>query len=395
MKKLKIFILTLGVFSIINTEMGVIGILPMIAKNFDVTIATAGLLVSLFALAVAIAGPTMPLLFSKVNRKTTMLIVLSIFTICNIISAFATHFTITLIARVLPAFFHPVYVSLAFSVASSSVDKSNAPQAASKVMMGVSAGMVLGVPIVSYIANLTSLTMAMLFFALVNGIVLIATILFFPSLPVEEVKSYGEQLSILKEKSIWISIIGIMLLNGSIFGVYSYLSEYLSQITGYSSNAISITLFIYGMANIIGNAIAGHSLSKKPIQFILTIPFILVFVYVSQIFLGTLPLLAAIIIFVWGVLAGCVANINQYWMTSAVPDAPDFANGLFLASTNLGTTVGTLFCGWFITNIGIYSIYIGGIALLLGSILFLIFRVSSEKKAINTKTFKDENTINA
>ncbi|WP_159162248.1 hypothetical protein [Clostridium neonatale] len=67
--------------------------------------------------------------------------------------------------------------------------------------------------------------------------------------------SYGEQLGALKEKNVWISIVGVMLLNGSIFGVYSYLSEYLSQETGYSISVISIILFAYGMANIIGNAL--------------------------------------------------------------------------------------------------------------------------------------------
>ncbi|MFR4980194.1 MAG: hypothetical protein ACLUC0_03600 [Clostridium neonatale] len=67
--------------------------------------------------------------------------------------------------------------------------------------------------------------------------------------------SYGEQLGALKEKNVWISIVGVMLLNASIFGVYSYLSEYLSQETGYSISVISIILFAYGMANIIGNAL--------------------------------------------------------------------------------------------------------------------------------------------
>jgi len=66
---LLIFILTIGVFGIINTEMGVIGILPSIADHFHVSISKAGLLVSLFALAVAVSGPTMPLLFSGMNPE--------------------------------------------------------------------------------------------------------------------------------------------------------------------------------------------------------------------------------------------------------------------------------------------------------------------------------------
>ena len=76
-----IFILTLGVFSIINTEMGVIGILPIIVSNYGVNISTAGLLVSLFALAVAVSGPTLPLLLSRFNRKFIMIMVLAVFCI--------------------------------------------------------------------------------------------------------------------------------------------------------------------------------------------------------------------------------------------------------------------------------------------------------------------------
>lgn len=380
MKNFKVFILTLGVFSIINTEMGVIGILPLIAEHFQVAITTAGLLVSMFALAVAVAGPTMPLLFSGMNRKHAMVMVLSIFTVCNVISAFSPNFTIALIARVLPAFFHPVYVSLAFSVAGSSVKQEEAPQAISKVMMGVSTGMVLGVPIVSYIANLTSLTVAMIFFAIVNGLALIATLIFIPSSPVEHKMSYGEQLNALKKSNTWVSIIGVMLLNGGIFGVYSYLSEYLTQTTGVAAGTISIILFVYGMANIIGNAVAGKMLSRKPIKFIL-ISFVgLAIIYGFQTILGEISLATTILIFIWGIMAGCVGNINQYWMATAVPNAPDFANGLFLAATNLGTTVGTSLCGGVITKMGISYIFLGGLVMLVLSCCFIIIRISSQKK---------------
>lgn len=380
MKDFKVFILTLGVFSIINTEMGVIGILPIIAEHFQVAITTAGLLVSMFALAVAVAGPTMPLLFSGMNRKHAMVMVLSIFTVCNVISAFSPNFTITLIARVLPAFFHPVYISLAFSVAGSSVKQEEAPQAISKVMMGVSTGMVLGVPIVSYIANLTSLTVAMIFFAIVNGLALIATLIFIPSSPVEHKMSYGEQLNALRKSNTWVSIIGVMLLNGGIFGVYSYLSEYLTQTTGVAAGTISIILFVYGMANIIGNAVAGKMLSRKPIKFIL-ISFVgLAIIYGFQTILGEISLATTILIFIWGIMAGCVGNINQYWMATAVPNAPDFANGLFLAATNLGTTVGTSLCGGVITKMGISYIFLGGLVMLALSCCFIIIRIYSQKR---------------
>ena len=384
MKKGLILILTLGVFSIINTEMGVVGILPLISENYGVTVATAGLLVSMFALVVAASGPTMPLFFSGINRKKAMVLVLSVFTACNVISAFASNFPVVLITRVIPAFFQPVYVSMAMSVAGSSVPEKESPKAVARVMMGVSAGMVLGVPIVSYISSLTSLRAGMLFFAAVNAAALIATIIAVPDLPVKERLSYGSQLSVLKEGKTWLSIFGVMFLNGSVFGVYSYLSEYMETVTQLSAGLISILLLVYGLSNMIGNLIAGRLLSSRPMGFVVTFPFFLAAVYAVLFFLGYFTVPMAVLTFVWGVLAGAAANINQYWLATAAPKAPDFANGLFLASTNLGTTVGTTVCGFFLSRFGTQYIVLGGILFIVCAFALIAWRVYGEERVKST-----------
>ena len=105
---LLMFILTLGVFGILNTEMGVVGIIPIIAETFGVTVPDAGWTVSLFALIIAFSAPVVPLLFSRVNRKTVMVLALSVFVISNLVSVFTTNFTVLLITRAMPAFFHPL-----------------------------------------------------------------------------------------------------------------------------------------------------------------------------------------------------------------------------------------------------------------------------------------------
>jgi len=371
---LLIFILTLGVFAIINTEMGVVGILPLIADNFHVSVSKAGLLVSLFALAVAIAGPTMPLLFSGINRRTVMLLVLGIFLVGNIISAFSTSFTIVLIARVIPAFFQPIYCSLAFTAASSSVSKEEAPKAVAKVIMGVSAGMVLGVPVASFIASATSLKMAMLFFAVMNGLAFIATLIFVPSMPVNEILSYGSQLSVLKKPITWISIVTVIFINGAIFGVYSYFAEYLKSVTNIPETTISLILLIYGLANMIGNIIAGRLLSKNAIKFVVSFNFVLGVVYIIMFLMGQFTLPMVLITLAWGILAGAGANINQYWIASAAPEAPEFANGLFLTAANLGTTFGASVCGLLISGIGTRYIVFGGVLFLIFSVVSIVIR---------------------
>lgn len=372
---LLVFILTVGVFGIINTEMGVVGILPLIAETFHISVPQAGWTVSAFALVVAASAPVTPLLFSGFNRKKVMLLALGLFTLSNVISMFTSHFTVLLIARILPAFLHPVYVSMAFTVAATTVSKEQAPKAVSKVFVGVSAGMVLGVPVTSFIASEASFSMAMLFFTIVNALVFVATVLFIPSMPVTEKVSYGAQLSVLKKTRMWHSIIAVTLINGAMFGFFSYMSDYLKTVTEASYSVISAVLLVYGLANIVGNVIAGKLLSINARRSIIIMPFALLASYICLFIVGEWITAMVIIILILGVLAGIASNNMQYMITDAAPETPDFANGMFLTSANLGTTIGTAICGAFITEIGTrYSVF-GALLFLVVSILFVYLRV--------------------
>lgn len=378
-----ILILTIGVFGILNTEMGFIGLIPQIAERFGVSTSTAGWLVSIFAIGIAISGPIMPLLLSKLERKKVMIIVLLIFIISNIISVFTTSFTVLLIARVIPAIFHPVYIALAFSVASDSVNSKDAPKAVARVFIGVSSGMVVGVPIVNFLATQFNLSIALSFFALVNIIVLILTLIFIPKMPTKKSVTYGTQLSVLKRPLTWISILVSILFNAAIFGVYSYLTDYLNIVTEAPSHYVSIILFLYGISNILGNIIAGKLLTSIPQTAIFLLPFALIIIYVSMFGLGSFLIPMAIISIFWGTLAGISANITQYVITSSAPDAPDLSNGIFLSAVNSGTTIGTFIGGIFITTLESNYVIMVGILACVINILFILIRNKSFKKQDN------------
>ncbi len=358
---LLVYILAVGVFGILNTEMGFIGILPFIAAQFEVSIVEAGTLVSMFALGVAVAGPTMPVLFSGMNRKSVMLLVLGIFILGNLVSIFAESFKVLLLARVIPALFHPIYCSMAFSVAASSVKPELAPKAVAKIVVGVSAGMVIGVPISNFIAGTFSLAMALSFFAAVNILVFIATVWLVPSIPVSHRLSYGSQLGVLKKPKVLAAILAVMLMNGAVFGVFNYLPEYLGRVTLVPLSATSSMLFIYGVMNIFGSMLAGEMLvrnARRTVQFFM---FALAVLYGLLFFSGMLwgPMLMLTIL--WGILGGINANVTQYWVANAVPEAPDFANGLFLTAANLGTTLGTAVGGMFIAELGTAYVVLAGL----------------------------------
>ena len=335
-KTLLIFILAVGVFGILNTEMGFIGILPYISERYGVTIVEAGLLISLFALGVAVAGPTMPLFCSRFNRKYVMLFVLGLFTVCNVISVFAQDFDLLLSVRVLPAFFHPVYCSMAFTVAAQMADPGQAPKAVAKINIGVAAGMVVGVPISNFLAEQISLVASMSFFAAVTAAAFVATIFVVPSMPVKERMTYKSQLSVLKKPMLWASIAAVIFLNGSIFGVFNYLADYASRVSGLAPTLVSIMLFVYGVCNIFGSMLAGNLLTVRPLPTIKTFPFAVAAIYLLLLTGGSAWPFMALITVAWGILGGINGNINQFWVSRAAPEAPDFANGLFLTAANLG-----------------------------------------------------------
>ena len=360
-KNLLIWILVVGVFGILNTEMGVIGILPYVSSSYQVDLTTAGLLISLFALGVGIAGPTMPLIFSRFPRKTVMLFVLGIFTICNAASVFTTNFDTLLFLRVIPSLFHPVYCAMAFSIAAE-IGGKNAPKEVAKINIGVSAGMVVGVPISNFLAEQVTLAASMTFFAMVTAIALIATVIFIPPMKQQKPLSYGSQLRVLKRPMVWASIFAVIFLNGSVFGCFNYLAAYLADVTKFAPSMVSILLFVYGVCNIFGSMIAGNLLTVRPIWTVRLFPIALSTIYLLMYFGGgEAELSMSILTVIWGILGGINGNINQYWLSHTAPEAPDFANGLFLTAANVGTMSATAFCGVFIDNFSISAVIIGGL----------------------------------
>ena len=391
--KMLVLILTTGVFSILNTEMGIVGVIPYVSERFAVSIPDAGLLVSGFAFIVAIAGPTMPLLFSRMNRKKVMLLSLGMFSICNVVSVWAPSFEVLLAARVIPAAFHPLYVSMAMAIAQHSGDTpEECAKASAQVFVGVSAGMVVGAPIAGMLADAFAFPVAMAFFAVVTGLALLLTIGFVPSMPVEKALSYGSQVAILKKPVVWVSLLAAGSINAAMFGFYSYLAEYLGSALGVSALAVSVMLFAYGLTNILGNVIAGRALGRAPYATMLAGPLLLLglyvalFVTVMQVSDVSYMLVAAgALVLVLGVVVGVANTTDQFMVSRSGAEAPDFVNGLFLTTTNLGTTIGTSICGLCISGVNISFSVVGTFPLLILGFLFVVLRLKCVQAGVLKK----------
>lgn len=348
--------MALGAFGIITTEFGVIGIMPAIAKSFNISIDTAGWLLSGFALTIALTGPFTTLLTAKVNRKTMMCLVLATFVLSNILSGLAPNFTVLMIARILPAFLHPVFWAVSTVAAAKQVEPKDAPKAVSVVLAGLSIATVLGVPITTYVADVFGWKASFIVSGLLNLVAFAALALFVPSMPVQEDTSVKHQLVILRKPRMWLNLVATMIMIAGMFSTYGYLAEYLGKITRMSGGEISLMLLLFGGTGIVGNWLTGIALSKNVLLTTRLFLLSLIIVHLLAYNFGGLFVPMAIIISIWGFVHTGGFLIGQTRSTSEAPEAPELAASLMVSFGNAGVTLGTLLGGMIITMYSVHEI---------------------------------------
>ncbi|PAM93131.1 MFS transporter [Flavobacterium sp. IR1] len=374
----------LGFLAVITTEFGIIGILPQVAEHYKITIDKAGLLLSAFALVIALTGPFMTLLTSGFDRKKIMLTAIFIFFITGVVSSFSPPFWLLMLVRILPAFLQPVYIATALAVAISQADKKRENELMSIVFSGVAIAMVTTVPFATWLAGLWSWEYSFVVQTTVSIIALAGIYFVLPPMPVKEKKSYGSQIKILTQPTFIISTAMNFFMITAWFSTYSYFAEYLNKAKGMDITMVSYMLFLFGVIGVFANWIAGKMLNKniaKTTAFFLSGTILIpVLLYFSD---GNMTA-TIIVIGIWGFLySPSFLNASTY-MISSVPDSLEFANSLATSFGNLGVTLGTTLGGWIIVTKGVaYNPWLG---IIFGTLAFLMIGLRSflERNAVTS-----------
>lgn len=315
MKK-SIYAMALGAFGIITTEFGVIGVLPNLAQVFKVSLETAGWLLSAFALTVAVSSPFITALTTNINRKLLMSLVLAVFVVSNILSAFAPNFTVLMIARVLPAFLHPLFWNISLAAAF----KESGSKAVSIVMSGVSIATVMGVPITTYAAEFFSNWQASFFLAsFVSLIAFLGLVFYVPSMPATRKSAGDSQLYVLKSPLLWLNLISTILMLAGMFSSYGYLAAYMEKITHMNGTQISVMLLLFGGMGVLGNWLTGKALSKNVMLTTRVFFTALIIVQILAYMFGGLFVPMVILLSLWGAIHTGGFLIGNIRTTRSVP----------------------------------------------------------------------------
>ena len=369
--KILLYVLMLSTLGI-NTPLSIIGIISQISEYFSTSIAMSGLYVSSFTFTIAVTGLFIPVLFSKFNRKTTFVSILSIFAVANLVIIFTDNIYVASFFRILSAVFYPAFISVALTFCEEIAPEGEKQDYITKILLGISVGSIIGLPITTGLGTVFGYHVAMGWIFLINFITLILIVVFFPNVSGKS-KGYEKPLSSLISKEFILATIGIIMMPIGASIVYNYIPYFLQTVSHVYTYRLSSFLFIYGLISIFGTWLGGKLIYKKDKATLIIFQLVCASVFVAMYFSAQylIPVLALILIF--GILDGMGYNLIQYIETSVLPDTPELANGVFLSVLNGGIAIGIAIGGFLVDGLGVMSIFIFGTIFLLVAFVLLVY----------------------
>ncbi|MDO6654832.1 MFS transporter [Anaerobacillus sp. 1_MG-2023] len=383
---LALLALAISAFGIGTTEFVPVGLLSSIADDLSISITLAGLLISGYAIGVAIGAPVLTALTGKMNRKTLLMSLMVVFIIGNLVAGISTSFGLLLVARFITAFSHGIFFSIGSTIAADLVPENKRASAIAFMFTGLTVATVTGVPLGTFIGQAFGWRATFLGVALLGVIGIIASAILVPKdLKESPPAKFSEQVKILTNGKLLLAFAITALGYGGTFVAFTYLAPLLEDVTGLSVKFVSVILLVYGVAVAIGNVIGGKASDKNPLK-------ALFWMFVMQaiiLLIMTLALpfkVAGIIsIFFMGLFAFMnvpglqvlVVNLAEKY----VPSAVNVASALNIAAFNVGIAIGSFVGGVIVDSIGlIHTPWIGAI-MVVGAVVLTGWLRAMERKA--------------
>lgn len=342
---LALFALAVGAFAIGTTEFSPMGLLPVIAEGVQVSIPTAGMLVSAYAIGVMLGAPVMTLLFSRWGRRKALVALMLIFTVGNLLSALAPGYTSLLLSRLITSLNHGAFFGIGAVVAASVVPKDKQASAIAAMFMGLTVANIGGVPVATWVGQQLGWRLAFGGTAVLGLITMAALWLALPLGEAGPRPNVRRELAVLVQPSVLLAMGTTVLGSGAMFALYTYVAPVLTELTEASPGFVALALVLIGVGFTLGNSLGGRladwSLDGATLLILATL----------ALTMAVLPLLlmtqlgAAIGLVVWGAAAFGIVPPVQMRVMQAAAQAPSLASSVNVGAFNLGNALGAALGG--------------------------------------------------
>ncbi|WP_336967019.1 MFS transporter [Brevundimonas aurantiaca] len=374
--------LAAGAFGIGVTEFAPMGLLPVIATDLGVSIPTAGLLISAYALGVMLGAPLMTLTTGRMPRRALLIGLAAVFTVGNLLSAISTDYSMLLVARVITSLNHGAFFGVGSIVAAGLVPPNRQAGAVAAMFMGLTIANVVGVPLATWAGDALGWRASFWGIAAIGVGVMAALRLTLPNLPAPTGGNIAAELRVLSRGSVLAALALTVIGSSAMFTVFTYIAPILREQTHASLGFVTAMLVTYGLGLTLGNWLGGKfadkSVDRTLIVTLASLSAILVAFAVAMPF--AVP--TSILVFLWGIASFALVPPLQVRVMGAAGDAPNLASAMNIGAFNLGNAIGAAVGGAVIAGgLGYPAVSLAG-AVASGLGLLLVLFLSRKRTAV-------------
>ncbi|MBP0591066.1 MFS transporter [Paraburkholderia sp. LEh10] len=332
--------LAISAFAIGTTEFVIMGLLPDVAKDLAVSLPCAGLLVSGYALGVAVGAPLLAVVTSKMPRKLALQLLMGVFIVGNVLCAIASDYPVLMIARVVTSFAHGSFFGIGAVVAASLVPQEKRASAIALMFTGLTLANVLGVPFGTFIGQQFGWRAAFWIVAAFGVLSLAGITALVPNRHDAGPAGLGHEVRVLKEPQVWLALTMTVLGFGGVFVVFTYIAPILEQVSGFTPHGVTLILVLFGAGLTLGNTIGGKLADRSLMPSLMGILIALAVVMAVFAHTSHSQVAAAITVFVWGIAAFATVPPLQMRVVEKAKAAPNLASTLNIGAFNFGNAGG-------------------------------------------------------
>ena len=379
-----LYALTVGAFGIGVTEFVIMGLLLQVSADLGISVPLAGLLMTGYALGVFVGAPVLTIATRSLPRKTTLLVLMAIFTLGNLAAALSPSFGWLMAARIVTALAHGTFFGVGSLVATSLVAPERKASAIALMFTGLTLATLLGVPFGSWLG--LAFGWRSTFWA-VTAIGLVALVVLAVFVPADRERvmpgSLAEEFKVLARPQVQLGLVMTVLGFGGIFAVFTFIQPILVQLAGFSEAAVSPILLVFGGGLVVGNLLGGRWADRRLAPALIgSIALLTVAMFASG-FAFHSQIGAVIAAFALGAAAFATVAPLQMWVLQQAGGAGQgLASSLNIAAFNLGNAFGAWLGGAVITQgLGYGAIAPVAAVVPLLALGLAVFAVSLERRA--------------
>ncbi|KAB0570963.1 MFS transporter [Brucella pituitosa] len=259
------FALAIGGFGIGTGEFAIMALLPDIARDLNVTIPSAGHLISSYALGVLIGAPVLAVLGAKLDRRKLLFLLMGLFAFGNLASAFMHGYTGLYIMRFVAGFPHGAYFGVASLVAASLAEPGKRAQAVGRVMMGLTIATLCGTPLATWLGQIAGWRAMFAAVGLIAILTMVLVMIYVPKQPADEGASPLRELGAFRRKQVWLTL-GIGAIGtGGLFSVFTYIAATVTEVSHIDVKWMPVVFATFGLGMVLGN-IVGSKLTDRSVM---------------------------------------------------------------------------------------------------------------------------------